>query len=370
MRKHSKLQPKGKLARTTTTRSAKRTWIGIDLGDRWSEICAIDPQGRVTQRTRVRTTAPAIREYFACLAGATVAIETGTHSPWVSRLLTACGLEVTVANAREVRKIHQSDRKNDRSDAEILARMLRFDPKLLAPISHRNEAMQIDLSVLRARDALVGARTKCINTVRGLVKAYGERAPKCSAAAFARRAADFIPSKLQPALSGILAMIATLTDQIRDYDDQVKTLARTRYPQTALLEQVAGVGAVTSLGYVLTIAHKERFARSRDVGPYLGLVPRQRDSGEQQPQLRITKAGNGYLRRLLVGSAQYILGPFGSDCGLRRYGARLMQHGGKNAKKRAVVAVARKLAILLHHLWSTGAAYDPFYGLPGVGLAA
>jgi transposase len=370
MQKRSKDQPKEQLVRKAGRPAVKQIWIGVDLGDRWSQVCVVDDTGEVVERTRVRTTPEAMREYFAQRAGVPVAIEASTHSPWVSRVLTDGGLEVTVANAREVRKIHQSNRKNDRSDAEILARLLRFDPKLLAPIRHRNASMQADISVLRARDTLVGARTSCINTVRGLVKAHGARLPKCSAEGFVGRVTAYIPRALQPAISPLLETIATLTAQIRAYDREIEALGRERYPETALLTQVTGVGPLTSLAFVLTLADKDRVTRSRDVGPYLGLVPRQYDSGDLHSQLQITKAGNAYLRRLLVNSAQYILGPFGPDCRLRRYGEHLMERGGKNAKKRAVVAVARKLGILLHHLWSTGELYDPFYEASTHPLAA
>lgn len=370
MRKRSKVQPMEQHVRTAGGPAVKRIWIGVDLGDRSSEVCILDDDGEVRQRDKVLTTRAAVREYFSPFAGVPIALETGTHSPWVSRLLTECGLEVTVANAREVRKIHQNDHKNDRSDAEILARMLRLDRKLLAPICHRSAAMQVDLSVIRARDALVRSRTTCINSVRGLVKSYGERLPKCSAEAFVHRVTGYIPRELQPALGPLLETIAAITAQIRAFDKRIENLARESYPQTALLSQVGGVGPVTSLAFVLTLAQTDRFAHSRNVGGYLGLVPRQYDSGDQHSQLKITKAGNSLLRRLLVNSAQYILGTFGRDCHLRRFGQRLMARGGKNAKKRAVVAVARKLAILLHHLWSTGAVYEPFYGTPAKQLTA
>jgi transposase len=309
-------------------------------------------------------------QFFNEFTGCAIAIEASGQSPWVSRILSECGLDVTVANAREVRKIHQSDHKNDRSDAETLARLLRADRKLLAPIEHRNEAMQADISVLRARDTVVGARTKCINAIRGLVKTAGVELPKCSAEVFARRVEMLIPAELQAAVSPLLETIAHLTVQIRSYEKLIETLAREKYPETAALSQVTGVGALTSLAFVLTIGDKDRFKSSRDIGPYLGLVPRQYDSGDQQSQLGITKRGNSFLRRLLVNSAQYALGPFGPDCCLRRHGERLMERGGKNAKKRAVVAVARKLAILLHHLWKTGVTYQPLYRLAQQPLAA
>jgi len=159
-------------------------------------------------------------------------------------------------------------------------------------------------------------------------------------------------------LQPMIDVIESLTEQIHQYDRQIEKLAATRYPQTQHLQQITGVGALTALAFILVLADSSRFRKSRDVGAYLGLVPRQADSGSRVSQLGITKAGDALMRRLLVNSAHYILGAFGPDCDLRRYGERLMQRGGKNAKKRAVIAVARKLAVLLHHLWSTGEAYD------------
>ncbi|HEY6325588.1 MAG TPA: IS110 family transposase, partial [Candidatus Cybelea sp.] len=304
--------------RKTNPRSA----IGIDLGDRFSEVCVLDEEGALASQTRLRTTQAALEGYFRGQAPARVALETGTHSGWVSRLVAACGHEVVVANARELRKIHQSDRKNDRADAEILARMVRFDPELLAPVVHRTEQMQIDISLIRARDVLVGARTKLINAARGLTKSLGGRLPGCSSPCFARRVRDRMPKELASFLAPLLAAIDALNEQIRCYDQHIEELAQ-RYPETTVLRQIAGVGTLTSLAFVLTLSDKARFIRSRDVGPYLGLVPRQDQSGDRSPQLPITKAGNVYLRRLLIGSAHYILGPFGPDSDLRRFGQHL-----------------------------------------------
>jgi len=370
VRKHSK-KPQVKKATSRSTKPVTlQRWIGIDLGDRWSAVCFLDDAGSVVNRTRVRTTQEAFGQYFSAFAGAAAAIETGTHSGWASRTLTNCGLTVTVANAREIRKIHQSHRKNDRSDAEVLARMLRFDLQLLSPVHHRSAQMQADITILRARDVAVRGRTMVINAVRGLVKSHGGRLPSCDAGSFARHALEHLPPTLKAALLPLIESIADLTQRIRGYDRLIVDVARERYPETALLAQVGGVGPVTSLAFVLTLGDKERFHRSRDVGPYLGLVPRQYDSGSQQSQLPISKVGNSYLRRLLVQSAHYILGPFGPECRLRSYGHRLMERGAKNAKKRAVVAVARKLAILLHHLWATGAIYEPDYAGASQRLAA
>jgi transposase len=356
--KHSKVQIQSKPRKERHT-NATPLAIGVDLGDRYSEVCVLDEEGMIASQTRLRTIQTALQEYFSSRVPARVALETGTHSGWVSRLIAGCGHEVVVANARELRKIHQSDRKNDRADAEILARIVRFDPQLLAPVQHRSEQMQVDISLIRARDVLVGARTKLINAARGLTKSLGGRLPRCTTPSFAQRIREQAPKQFETMLAPLAAAIDSLTQQIRCYDKQLEVLAHRCYPETEILQQVAGVGALTSLAFVLTLSDKARFARSRDVGPYLGLVPRQDDSGEHSPQLPITKAGNGYLRRLLIGSAHYIVGPFGPDSELRRFGIHLAERGGKNAKKRAVVAVARKLAVLLHRLWVTAEVYEP-----------
>ncbi len=250
-------------------------------------------------------------------------------------------------------------RKNDRIDAERLARLGRMDPKSLHPIQHRSTEVREDLLVLRAREALVESRTKLINSVRGLVKSMGARVSGCSSPSFSEKAATEIPNEVGETLQPLLRLIATLSEEIKTFDQRIDKLVAEKYMETQLLRQVAGVGPVTALGYVLTLEAPHRFARSRDVGPYLGLVPRQEDSGDIQPQLGISKAGDRMLRKLLVGSAHYILGPFGPDTDLRRFRMRLCERGGKNAKKRAAVAVARKLAVLLHRLWASGEVYEP-----------
>src|SRR5207253_7867322 len=208
--------------------------------------------------------------------------------------------------------------------------------------------------MLRARDALVAARTELINATRGLVKSMGTRLPKCSSRSFAQRVKEAVPAEIRDALLPLVGLTAALSDCIQGYDEKIEELGREKYGHTALLRQVKGVGPITALAYVLTLEDPQRFSSSREVGPYLGLVPKQEDSGDSQPQLGISKAGDRMLRRLLVGSSQYMLGAFGPDTDLRRYGLRLCERGGKNAKKRAVVAVARKLAVLLHRLWVTG----------------
>lgn len=335
--------------------------IGLDLGDKSSWVCELDAGGQVVACGAVGTTPASIEEYFSKRTPGRVVLEVGTHSPWVSRLLESLGHQVIVANPSAVYGKRRRKRRNDSMDAEFLARQGRADPKLLHPIRHRGADAQRHLSMLRARDTLVSSRTKLINHVRGSVKAMGGRIGRCSAEAFARKAHAKIPLELQPVMEPLLETVGELTKRISSFDRQITAVVDQSYPEARLLQQIRGVGAVTALAYVLLIEDPRRFQRSRDVGAYFGLVPRLDESSESTPQLRITKTGDKLGRRLLVSAANYILGPFGTDCDLRRHGELIAARGGKNARKRAKVAVARKLAVMMHRLWIQGEAYDPNY---------
>lgn len=334
-------------------------FVGIDLGDKISRFCFLNMQGEIVLEDGLATTQREFKAYFSSIPKARIAMEVGTHSPWTCELLESLGHIVFVANPRKMESIRKNQRKNDKVDARTLARLVRADPELLYPIRHRGVEVREDLVLLRAREALVNVRTALINSVRGLVKSLGERLPACSAETFHNAAAKTIPERMSPALQPMVEQIQSLTAKIKEYDKQVATLASKQYPETGALQQVRGIGALTSLAFVLTIESPERFHQSRDIGPYLGLIPKQRESGDSSPQLRITKTGDKMLRRLLVSCGHYILGPFGEDCDLRRHGLKIAARGGKNAKKRAVVAVARKLGVLLHRLWVTGEVYEP-----------
>jgi transposase len=344
------------------SREQPKTTAGLDIGDNYSYLCLIDTgSGEVIEEGRLRTTPEAIRRRFASERPLRIAIETGTHSPWVSRLLEECGHEVLVANARRLRLIYSNKRKTDQIDAENLARLARLDPKLLYPVRHRDEQSQAHMALIRSRQALVDCRTQLVNHVRGAVKSFGHRLPKCPARTFHKRAAEHIPQALLPALEPLLEQIGSLTERIRDYDRRLVAISLEHYPETALLRQVEGIGTLTALTFVLTLEDPYRFEKSRSVGAYLGLVPATDRSGDSDPQKRISKEGDQMLRKLLVGSAHYVLGPFGSDSDLRRHGEKIASRGGKNAKKRAAVAVARKLSVLLHRLWVTAELYDPLH---------
>jgi len=337
----------------------QRLTVGLDVGDRWSWYCVLDEAGEVLLEQKVATTPKALKEMFGKMPCSRVALETGMHSPWMSRRLSELGHEVIVAHARNVRLIGESRRKDDRLDARTLARLARIDPQLLAPVKHRSAKAQADLTVIRARAGLVRARTALINTARGLTKSYGERLRGCNSRNMNAEQAQGLSPELQAALGPLLAEIESLSARIREYNERIERLSQESYPEVALLKQVKGVGTLIALTYLLTLEDAHRFGKSRDVGCYLGLQPGRRNSGESEPQLHITKEGDPYLRTLLVQGAHHILGPFGADSDLRRWGLKLAERGGRNGKKRAIIAVARKLAVLLHRLWVSGEVYEP-----------
>lgn len=335
------------------------TVVGIDLGDRFSQYCLMAAgSGEIVEEGRLLTREESLRDRFAAAPPMRVVIETGTHASWVARLVRSLGHEVLVASARHLRCIYEADQKDDRVDARMLAKVGRLDPSLLHPVRTRSQEVDLELAVLRARDVLVAARTKVMNSVRGLVKRTGQRLPRLSAESFAVKARPHVPNVLRDVLEPLLDSIAGMTSRIREYDAQVERLCG-MHPETARLRQVAGVGPVTSLAFVLVIEDPHRFSRSREVGPYLGLVPRRDSSGSIDRQLRITKSGDRLMRRLLVGSAHYIIGPFGPDTDLARFGRKMAERGGKIGRKRAAVAVARRLGVLLHRLWVSGEVYRP-----------
>jgi len=332
--------------------------IGLDLSDRTGRYYAIDGEGLRIEVGTVTLRSAELQHWAMSMTRTVIAIEAGTHSPWISRLLSGCGHEVIVANPVKVALITQNVNKSDPVDAEYLARLARLDRELLFPIQHRGEQAQIDLQWIRTRNMAVQVRTKLIGHVRGAIKSFGERLPKCSTEAFVNTTRELVPEALRGALGPIYVQIDQLTKTIHGYERQVQKLVEQRYPEVERLTQVKGVGALTGLAYVLVLEDAQRFPKSRSVGAFLGLTSRKDQSGESDPQRGITKAGDRLLRMLLMQSAQYILGHFGDDCDLRRHGERIAARGGKRAKKRATVAVARKLSVLLHRLWVSGETYE------------
>lgn len=334
--------------------------IGVDLGDTYCHYCSIGDSGEPMEEGRVAMTPKAMTKAFGVFEPTRIAIEAGAQSRWVAQLLEELGHEVIVANPRQVKLISNNQSKNDVNDARLLAKLARVDRSLLSPLEHRGEQEQTTLLSIRARAQLVKSRVALMHSLRGMVKCFGIRLPHSTSEQFLERCRVCVPESILRHLEGIFTIIQDLSQQIAQYDELIETIAADQYPAVQYLQRVPGVGTLTALTYVVTIADPGRFTKSRMAGAFLGLRPRQQQSGGQNPQLGITKAGDVYLRKLLVQSAHCILSARGQDSALKRWGMKLCERGGANAKKRAIVAVARKLAVLLHKLWVSRSVYQPF----------
>ena len=338
----------------------KEATIGMDLGDRRNAVCVLNKEGKVIEERSVMNDRESIGEWIIRYKGATVAMETGTHSPWVSRFLEDLGMRVYVANARKLRAISRSNTKSDKEDARMLARICRADVELLSPVKHRSEACQRDLVRIKVRDALVRARVNQMNSVRFLMKSLGVKMPSgCKATSFVKKVRADLADEYLELVGALLDMLDALEVKIKQVDKELEQMATERYPETERLRQVPGVGPITALSFILTLESPDRFAKAREVGPYLGLIPRRDQSGDSDKQLPITKAGNCQLRTLLVNCSHYILGPFGPPSDLREAGMRICERGGSVSKKKAIIAVSRKLSVILLTLWKNGETYCP-----------
>jgi len=332
--------------------------VGVDLGDRISEACAY-VSGCVYERFQFPMTEGGVRTAFEGKGFGRVAMEAGAQSPWVTRLLRELGYDPLVANPRKLKAISTNERKSDRNDALLLAKLAAADATLLYPIHHRSAERDDALAVLKARDAVVRTRARLIHTVRSLAKATGFRFRQGTTEGFVHQETD-VPSALRPALEPIFAALRVLNEQVSVFDKRLAEMCKS-FPETESLLQVHGVGPVTALGFVLTIEDPNRFPDGRTAAAFFGLVPRRDQSGASDRQLGISKTGNGFARRTLVQAAQFMLGPLGRDSDLRRFGAKLVARGGPKAKKRAVVATARKLVVLLFALWKGKGAWKPLF---------
>lgn len=351
--------------------------VGIDLGDKKHAICVLDRNGRIIAEYKIGNHAAAIWTLSQKYPEARFVMEVGTHSPWISARLLDDDREVYVANARKLRAIYANERKCDELDARMLSRIGRFDTKLLYPVRHVSQDALKDRLVISTRENLVNERKRLIQSVKGSVKSLGLRLPGCSPEVFPKtcriQLAD--ATDVLAILSPTLEVIASMNESIGKLDLQISILCVEKYPVAQRLMQIKGVGPITAIAFVLTIEDPDKIDIVRDVGAYLGLVPRRAQSGNTDKQLGISKTGNVYLRKLLVQCAQYIMGQHGEDCDLKRAGLRRASKGlrdeahnqearnraAKGAKKKAVVAVARKLAVLLLTLWKSGADYEPFH---------
>lgn len=339
----------------------QQTIIGVDLGDIKHAICVTDKDGIILKEYFITNTKQSFKKLTDTYPQSLVAIEVGTHSPWVSRYLTQLGAKVVVANARKLRAIYTNERKSDELDARMLAKIVRLDIDLLHPVTHQTEDQQRDSLLIKLRNSLTKQRVSNVLTVRFTLKSLGIRLKSVSTEAFANNARRQLQEQpeILTLISAPLIILDTLNEQIKSLDKQIEQLIALKYPAAQHLQKIPGIGPITSLAFVLHVSDPDRFENLRDVGAYLGLVPRRDQSGKMDKQLSISKTGNTYLRCLLVQAAQYILGHFGPECDLKTHGLKLAAKGGKAAKRKAVIATARKLSVIMLAMWKNKSEYNP-----------
>jgi transposase len=329
--------------------------IGMDLSAKSAQLCVLDEAGEMVEESSVRATRPGLTRALKSRAPALVVMEVGGTSAWIEDLVKELGHETLVVNPRRVKLIAQSSLKTDRVDAELLARLARADLNLLRPVQHRSEESRRHRGELRVRLTLVEQRKGLINCARGLMRHFGHAVATGSAECFVKRVEKHaLPEELLALIQPLLTSIACMDEQIAELERQLEAVAAD-YEVVQQLRAIDGVGLLVSLSFVLCIDDPTRFKKARDVGPYLGLRPRLWSSGEVSRQGGISKEGDAEMRRLLVQAAHVLLHTCKQDSELRRWGLRLQERQGT---KIAVVGVARKLAVLMLHLWQTGASYE------------
>lgn len=339
----------------------QKTIIGIDLSDIKHQICVLNKDGETLVEKTISNNYSGIERLSKDYPHALIAMEVGTHSPWISNYLKELGHEVIVANARKLRAIYCNERKSDKRDAQMLAKLARVDRELLYPIQHGSLKNLENRQRIALRDNLVKQRVGLVNSVRFSLKSLGLRLNSPSTASFAAYAKKALVKHTNTLeiVAPLLKVIETMSEEIKKLDLYVKTVMTAQLPATKQLIQVPGVGALSAVSFILAIDDPHRFKDSRNVAAYLGLVPRRDQSGEVDKQLAISKAGNKQIRTLLVQCAQYIMRPSSPDSDLKRHGMRIAERGGRISKRKAIVAVARKLSVVLLTLWQNENDYIP-----------
>jgi transposase len=343
----------------------KKVYVGFDVSEKAIEVYAVCGDVSSQGRTKINNDKRSIKEFLSMFkkpSQVCVVMETGTHSPWMSRFIDELGFEVIVAHARDLALIYGSDKKNDQLDAEKLARLAQADRKLLHPVKHMTAERQVDLAVLKARQLVERQRTQIINSIRGLLRTTGHKLIEQDySSCTIKKCYEALPEDMKPVLAPLIQQLYYLELAIKDYDKQITKLCK-KYKVTKILQKIRGVGPIIALSFVLIVGDPDRFPDAARLCAYFGLVPKQDQSGNVDKQLGITKNGNNMMRRVLVQGAQYMMGHWGEDSDLRDYGLRIQARGGTIAKKKSYVAVARKLVAVMLALWKNpDIPYDPKY---------
>lgn len=320
--------------------------VAMDVHDEYSQVCVMNQAREILMEAKIPTTRQALNDFFRQREKSMVIYEAGPHALWISELLGSLGHETIACHARRVRLIAESRNKNDRVDAEVLARLSLSDLELIKPIQQRSRQTLDQRSIVHARAALVETQKRLRTMLRGMVKPFGVRLATGKKRALAELATAKLPEHAAQSIDAILKTLSVLAEQIQKLTERVEQLADS-HPAAARLQTIPGVGPLVSLSYIHAIEDPARFSRT-DIGPYLGLTPSNRSSaGKKLAPKEKGRPGDPYVRSLLVQSAWTLMNSR-SQSDLARWGRRLSERIGG---KKAAIALARKIATLMHHLW-------------------
>ena len=331
------------------------TTIGADVSDRTTKICVMTKadggERRIVVETTCATTKAGFEEAFSKFDRSwPVVFETGTHCRWMDRLFRRMGFKTIVGNPGKIPSITKSNTKNDRNDARELARLAIADPAMLHPVFLRDEVYQQMLRFHHARNVLISQRTQTINQIRGFAKSMGYRIECSSTGRFHEQRKAGWPNELEECTWPLMGVLKAINLKIKAYDKLIARLAeRPEFkPMIERVRVVYGVGTIGSTVFVAAIGGRpDRFDRVRDIGPYFGMIPKQDQSGDDDKQLHITHAGPEIVRTALVECAGVVMMEKSKDTDLKLKGLRIAMRGGKIARKKAKVAVARGLAVAM-----------------------
>jgi len=331
------------------------TTIGIDVSDRTSKICVMRKTPDGERRIVIETTCATTREGFSEVLSKLdrswpIAFETGTHCRWMNKHFKCLGFTTFLANPGKVPSITKSNTKNDRNDARELARLAIADVSMLHPVKLRDEIYQQMLRYHRGRNELICVRTKLISQLRGFAKSIGCRLEGCSTERFHKLDTSLWPPELESVGWPIMDVIEVVNLKIKAFEKSIRDLAEAPEFKDMVerVRVVYGVGEIGSTAFVAIIGgDPSRFEHSRDIGAYLGLIPRQDQSGDKDKQLHITHAGSALVRTVLVECAGVVLQSNAKETDLKLKGIRIAMNGGGIARKRARTAVARGLAVTM-----------------------
>lgn len=331
------------------------TTIGADVSDRTTKICVMTKaeggERRIVVETTCATTKAGFEEALSKFDRSwPVVFETGTHCRWMDRLFKEMGFKTIVGNPGKIPSITKSNTKNDRNDARELARLAIADPAMLHPVFLRDEVYQQMLRFHHSRNMLISQRTQTINQIRGFAKSMGHRIECSSTEKFHELSKADWPRELEECAWPLMGVLKTVNLKIKAYDRLIERLAeRPEFkPMVERVRVVYGVGVIGSTVFVAAIGGRpDRFDHTRDIGAYLGMIPKQDQSGDDDKQLHITHAGADIVRATLVECAGVVMMSNAKDTDLKLKGLRIAMHGGGIAKKKAKVAVARALAVTM-----------------------